>query len=79
VAPHYPMQLERPMRGHLGPYTMDPHPLPNRYVCIESAGHTRLFQSRASAHGHAPTRIVTTGKSTAEPANTLASCAGQRT
>jgi hypothetical protein len=32
LALHFPMRLEMSMRGHQGPYTMDPRPLPNRYI-----------------------------------------------
>jgi hypothetical protein len=32
LALHFPLRLEMSMRGHQGPYTMDPCPLPNRLV-----------------------------------------------
>jgi hypothetical protein len=36
LALHFPMRLEMPMCGQQGPYTMDPHPLANRYTVTVS-------------------------------------------
>jgi hypothetical protein len=62
VAPHYPMQLERPMRGHQGPYTMDPHPLPNRQARVHGCeGHAHRGQAHERCtKGHIGASWLTT-------------------
>jgi hypothetical protein len=47
LVPHYPTRLEMLMCGHQGPYTMDPHPLPNRHATA-----ARILGRRNGSYQH---------------------------